>query len=117
MPDASTVFRWLRTYPEFRKQYETAKEESTDALAEEVLDIADNGSNDWMERNYGENTVWVANGEALQRSRLRVDTRKWLMSKMKPKKYGEKLDMTSDGKVLPTPIINVHRNDSIQEDK
>lgn len=41
---------------------------------------------------------WQLNGEHVQRSRLRIETRKWLMAKMKPKKYGEKLDMTSDGK-------------------
>lgn len=100
MPSMATVFNWLRTKPEFLEQYARAKEESTDAMAEEVLDIADNGVNDWMEKTYGETTSWVTNGEALQRSRLRVDTRKWLMSKMKPKKYGEKMDVTSDGKAI-----------------
>jgi outer membrane lipoprotein-sorting protein len=45
-----------------------------------------------------------AAGAAVQAQRLRVDTRKWLMAKMKPKVYGEKLDLTSDGKVLPAPI-------------
>lgn len=100
MPCAATVFNWLRTKPEFVEQYARAKEESADAMAEEVLDISDNGSNDWMERNYGETTVWVTNGEALQRSKLRVDTRKWLMSKMKPKKYGDKVDVTSGGEKI-----------------
>jgi hypothetical protein len=100
MPAMSSVFKWLREYQEFTEQYARAKQESADAMAEEILDISDNGSNDWMERNYGEESVWVTNGEALQRSRLRVDTRKWLMAKMKPKKYGEKLDVTSDGKAI-----------------
>lgn len=100
MPDMSTVFRWLRTNKEFQEQYARAKQESADAMAEEVLDISDDGRNDWMEKEYGDNIMWVTNGEALQRSRLRVDTRKWLMSKMKPKKYGEKMDVTSDGKAI-----------------
>lgn len=74
-------------------------------MAEDIMDISDDGSNDWMERNYGDKVEWITNGEALQRSRLRVDTRKWLMSKLAAKKYGDKLDMTTNGKDLPTPIF------------
>lgn len=95
MPCMSTVFKWLREKPEFSQQYARAKEESADALFEDLLDIADDGTNDWMERTNaeGENVGWQVNGEALQRSRLRVDVRKWALSKLKPKKYGEKLDL------------------------
>lgn len=54
--------------------------------------------------------------ESPMRSRLRVDTRKWYLSKVLPKKFGEKLDLTSDGKVLPTPILNgIHDNHSAKE--
>lgn len=107
MPSIETFYRWLRTYPEFNEQYARAKQESADAMAEELLDIADNGTNDWMEDNYdkGKTPGYALNGENIQRSRLRVDTRKFLMAKMKPKKYGEKLDMTTNGKDLPTPIL------------
>lgn len=109
MPSGVAIFRWLRTYPEFRKQYEDAKQESTDAMAEDVLDIADDGTNDYVLDNYdkGKTPGYQLNGENIQRSRLRVDTRKWLMSKMKPKKYGEKLDMTSDGKAI-SQIVGVN---------
>tara|TARA_R100001530_G_scaffold16179_1_gene14295 strand:+ start:61 stop:534 length:474 start_codon:yes stop_codon:yes gene_type:complete len=91
MPNKATVFKWLRKYPRFNDQYAKAKEESVDALFEEIIDIADDGSNDWMESNNPENPGYRANGEALQRSRLRVDTRKWALSKLKPKKYGDRL--------------------------
>lgn len=107
MPSLDTVFKWIHKYPKFAEQYARAKQESADAMAEEILDISDDGSNDWMEKHYGDQTEWQTNGEALQRSRLRVDTRKWLMAKMKPKKYGDKLDVTSDGEKLPTPITAV----------
>jgi len=90
-PEISTIFRWLREKEEFSKQYAKAKEESADALLEETMDIADDGSNDWMETNDPDNPGYRINGESIQRSRLRVDTRKWAMSKLKPKKYGEKL--------------------------
>lgn len=93
MPCAATVFKWLRVHPEFVEQYARAKEEQADALAEELLDIADDGSNDWMERRNSDDgaTGWQLNGEHIQRSRLRVDTRKWIASKLKPKKYGERI--------------------------
>jgi len=92
MPASTTVFRWLAESMEFREQYEQAKEMAAEALAEECFDIADDGTNDWMEMNDrdGECIGYKVNGEALQRSRLRVDTRKWYLSKIKAKKYGEK---------------------------
>lgn len=93
MPDASTIFRWLAKDDDFCDRYTRAKAISADHMEEDMLDIADNGENDWMERNdsEGENIGWQVNGEHIQRSRLRIETRKWLMSKLKPKKYGDKL--------------------------
>lgn len=98
LPAMSTMFKWLRENKEFSEQYEKAKQESTDAMAEDILDIADNGTNDWIEReNKNGGTYEVVNNDVIQRSRLRVDTRKWLMAKMKPKKYGDHIDVTSGG--------------------
>lgn len=96
MPAMSTVFLWLRRYPEFMQQYEKAKQEAADAMAEDLLDIADNGTNDWLEIHGegGETVGWRQNGEAMQRSRLRCDVRKFLMAKMKPKKYGDNANFT-----------------------
>jgi len=93
MPGPSTVFRWLSEKADFREQYARAKEESADALFEDLLDIADDGSNDWMEKHGkdGESGGYQLNGEHIQRSKLRVDARKWMMSKMKPKKYGDRI--------------------------
>ncbi len=104
MPALSTVFLWFRTKPEFSDQYAKATQERTEAMAEDILDIADDGSNDLMTIQKGNLTYEIENKEVTNRSKLRVDTRKWLMSKMKPRKYGEKLDVTTDGKALPTPI-------------
>jgi hypothetical protein len=98
MPSVQTVFSWMRRFPKFLEQYARAKEESADALTDEMLEIADNARNDWMERHGKDDAGWVANGEHIQRSRVRIDTRKWLASKLKPKKYGERMDLTnSDG--------------------
>lgn len=99
MPNKSTVFRWLATHKEFSDQYARAREEQAEALADEILSIADDGSNDWMEKQdkNGQSIGWVVNGEAVNRSRLRVESRKWIASKLKPKKYGEKLAQEISG--------------------
>ena len=61
-------------------------------------DIADNGENDYMKRSgKDQEPGYVVNGEAIQRSRLRVDARKWLLSKLAPKKYGDKIETTLQG--------------------
>lgn len=94
MPDKATVFRWLMQFPDFCDQYTRAKEESAEAHADDMLDIADNSSNDWMETNDPDNPGYRLNGEHVQRARLRIETRKWLASKLKAKKYGDKIEST-----------------------
>lgn len=100
-PHISTIFNWFRTQPSFLEQYARAKQESSDAMADEVLDIADDGTNDYMTITKGNLEYNVEDREVTNRSKLRVETRKWLMAKMKPKKYGEKVDITTGGKPLP----------------
>lgn len=85
--------RWLGVNETFRDQYARAREMQADALFDDILSIADDGRNDWMLKNFGEDTRWVENGEALRRSALRVDARKWMAGKLKPKQYGEKIDL------------------------
>jgi hypothetical protein len=116
MPSVASIFNWFRTYPEFLEQYTRAKQESSDAMAEDILDIADDGSNDYMAiTRKDESEAWQLNGEHLQRSRLRVETRKWLMAKMKPKKYGEKLDVVSDGEKLRQSVV-IYRPEKLNDD-
>ena len=100
LPAVISVLRWLRLHEEFRSQYARAKQEQADLLAEEMIDIADDGSNDLMTIVKGDQTYEVENKEVVNRSRLRIETRKWIASKLKPKKYGDKLDLTSDGDKL-----------------
>lgn len=90
MPHASTVCRWLSVNADFREQYAHAREAQADTLFDDVLEIADDARNDWMVRRGEDDAGWVANGEHIQRSRLRVDARKWMASKLAPKKYGER---------------------------
>lgn len=102
----SSIFLWLSKYEDFSKNYARACDERVEAMVEQSFEIADDGTNDWMEKHFGndEESSWVVNGEAVQRSKLRIDTRKWYAGRMKPKKYGDKIDVTTDGEKLPTPI-------------
>lgn len=108
MPNPVTVYRWLRINTEFCKQYELAKVDSADAMAEDILEIADNGLNDWMEIHdkEGECVGYRVNGEHVQRSKLRLEARKFLMGKLKPKKYGALVDGNLDPGTLPMIIVN-----------
>lgn len=96
MPSKSTILKWLAEVPAFASQYARAREMQADALFDETLDIADDATNDWMQRNDPKNPGWEANGEAIQRARLRIDARKWMAGKLRPKKYGEKTLIGSD---------------------
>lgn len=86
MPNKSTVLRWYLSDKEelefFRKQYDLAREIQNQLIEDECIDIADDASNDWMDRNVGEDTIRVLDHEHVQRSRLRVDTRKWKIERM-----------------------------------
>lgn len=101
-PTKSTVLRWILDgeHKEFSDQYAKAREIQAEVLADEIFDIADNSSNDWMERQYSEDNVQIVlNSEALARSRLRVDSRKWYLSKVLPKKFGDKSEVNHTGGV------------------
>lgn len=105
MPNVSTVCRWLAADETddgvdgpLRKQYARARETQADTLFDEILDIADNAVNDWMEQN-GDCEGWRVNGENIQRSRLRIDARKWMAGKMRPKVYGDQVNLNHTGDV------------------
>src|SRR5580658_1817622 len=87
MPANSTVFKWLSEQKPFAEQYTRAREAQMEVMAQEIIDIADDSSEDALIDEDGKTR---ANAEFVNRSRLRVDTRKWLMSKLNPKKYGDK---------------------------
>lgn len=95
MPSVATVMNWLAQKPEFLAYYARAREERAEWHFEDTLEIADDGRNDWMDSNDPENPGYRANHEHIARSKLRIDTRKWFLSRMFPKKYGEKFEVES----------------------
>ena len=70
-----------------------------EAFEDELNEIADDGRNDWMTIKRGGEDVEVPNNEVLQRSRLRVDTRKWIMSKILPKRYADTIKTEHSGSI------------------
>ena len=105
LPTARAVHYWLLEpeHREFFQQYTRARELQAHMLADEIIKISDDATNDWMERRSeaekgaGINNGYVLNGDHVQRSRLRVDSRKWYVSKVLPKIYGEKVTAEVSG--------------------
>ena len=87
MPGRTTIYRWLREHAEFRDNYTRATEDRADHIFDDMFEIADTG-----------------NAEDVQRARLRVDTRKWALSKMIPKKYGDKTALVGGDPETDEPI-------------
>jgi hypothetical protein len=99
MPARRTVLRWLEGNEDFRRQYARAREFQAWLIADELLEIADDGRNDFIEREGKDgSTATVVDHEHIQRSRLRFDARRWLLSKMLPKVYGERVLTELSGK-------------------
>ncbi len=106
MPSARTIHRWLdkEENKEFRQQYARACEDRYENIADEMFEIADDGSNDLMTIEKGDNSYEVENKEVTNRSKLRVQLRQWYLGKVMPKKYGDKVDVAHSGMVR-TKII------------
>lgn len=102
MPSRYTFFEWIKEDDEKANQYARSCEVRADVIFEEILEIADNSENDTIHTEKGE----IANSEWINRSRLRVDARKWMLGKMNPKKYGEKIQKEHSGEIT-TNIISL----------
>ena len=86
MPSLVAVWKWLNNSEELVKQYTRAREEQAETLVDEMIDIADYKKDDTY---LDENGKEIIDQEVIARSRLRVDARKWVASKLKPKKFGD----------------------------
>lgn len=93
-PSIGAVYRWMEARPDFREAYARAREVGLHIMAEQVIDISDDASQDWRKGKDGEE---VLNAEHVQRARLRVDSRKWLASKLLPRIYGDKQAVEHSG--------------------
>lgn len=89
-----TFHQWVNKDDEKSNLYAHAREERADLLFEEILEIADSAVKDTYEDDNGQTRT---DHEAIQRSKLRVDARKWMLSKMNPKKYSDKIQVDNEG--------------------
>lgn len=95
MPSKAVVLSWaLDSDHPFSDQYAKARRLQAEGFIDDASDIADDGSNDFYENEDGRE---VPDHEHINRSRLRVDTRKWIACKVLPKIYGDKLQVNNDG--------------------
>jgi len=85
---ARSIIRWLEERDDFRELYASACQRRAWGIADEILDIADNASEDWRQV-HGPNgtTYYVINHDRIARDKLRCDSRKWLLARMMPKKF------------------------------
>jgi len=121
LPDRATILKWViqgmasdapQGYKDFYHQYTYAREIQIEALADECCDIADDSTNDYVTKisNKGKEYQGV-DQENIQRSRLRIETRKWFASKLIPKKYGDKIQQEITGRdgadLIPSISISI----------
>lgn len=105
MPRRLDILRWLRENKEFQTQYAHAREEQADVLADEILEISDDKLGDFK---FDPENGLVVDGDHIQRAKLRVDSRKWIAGKLKPKKYGDSTQIKhadADGNKLTVSSI------------
>jgi len=96
MPSKEVIYQWRQIHPDFDSMYTRAREDQMHAWADQIISFADDGTEDVLRDGDG-NPVLKANGdpklyrEHIDRTRLRIDTRKWLMAKILPKVFGDRM--------------------------
>jgi hypothetical protein len=119
MPSSCTFYEWLDSMEDKQKQYARATNIRADVIFDDILTIADQNENDTYINDDG---IEITNNDVIQRSRLKIDARKWVLSKLNPKKFGDKTDITSRGeKIQNVSILNIDplsdaTNDGSSED-
>lgn len=107
-PSSQTVAKWRISFDDFAVMYARAKEHQMDLMAEEILALSDEPTGDAILCYDKDGKPYAKmDGMSVQRSKLMVDTRKWLMAKLARRTYGDTLDVTSGGEKLPAPQTHV----------
>ena len=103
MPSFNHLLKWMEARPEWGERYARAKQESAEFDADNVNYIAE---------------LCLRGQVDPANARVAIDAYKWSSGKKKPKKYGDKLDLTSDGEAIksPTYILNVIETPEIEND-
>jgi sugar phosphate isomerase/epimerase len=103
-PSQQSVYSWLRENGHFLERYTAAREQQADKLFREIIEIADDAGGDYVTTSDGKRIV---DHENIQRSRLRVDARKWAAARLAPKKYGDRVEHDHRGGLNFQPAVLV----------
>ena len=102
LPSTATVYRWKRENPEFCKDYALARVDQMEAWSDDIITISDDSSMDTVTKRDPKGREFEAiDHENIQRSRLMVETRKWIMAKIAPR-YADKIAHEHSGEVVHT---------------
>lgn len=119
-PTREMFYKWLREDDSFVNEYEIAVQSRADAIAEEILEIADDDSNDYKINELSEDDKLKIDQIKLARDKVKIDARKWIAAKMAPKKYGNNIKVDSDNKHDHSGSISVeitdYSNADVEED-
>lgn len=110
MPNVVTVYRWLAAHEDFRNMYARAREDQADTLADEIIAISDEYVKAQKTTKKANGDEEVVTGDAVERSRLRVEARKWVAAKLKPRKYGDAMKLEGagpNGEHMMQAVVNV----------
>lgn len=99
---ASAILDWVKINKDFGEQYAHARDTGYKLLADEIIDISD--EKEVQARYQGEDVTLDLSAASIARNKLRIDARKWMLSKMLPKIYGDKLEL-SGNKENPVEIV------------
>lgn len=113
-PSRETMYQWLANNTSFADKYARAKQQQIELLVDEIIEISDDTSQDTI---INENGTRTCNSEFIARSKLRIDSRKWLASKLVPKVYGvHKQDESAPGKTLVEMLMELkHSTDACND--
>lgn len=115
-PTPANITDWALKIPEFAEMYTHARIVQAHNMADELISIAEDGSKDRVTRYREDGTEYEATDfEHINRSRLRVDTRKWYLSKVLPKLYGDKIEVNNTGEVQHVHVVSLPRPESREE--
>ncbi len=107
-PHPRNIYKWMHRHEEFRQLYYESKANQVDVLVDEIIEIADDCSHDdKIKYDNNGNEIITANSEWINRSRLRIETRKWVAAVLQPRKYGDKVQKDDDDK---NDFINRNRD-------
>lgn len=107
-----TFLDWVDKDAELSNRYERARARAADVIFEEILGIADDGTNDKTVDDDGREVV---NYDHIQRSKLRVDARKWVLAKMLPKKFGDRLELGGTLKTVPDVDLSRATDEELEQ--